>query len=86
LVAVLTASFIMGSGFAKSIGKWVMNSLEVSQFWMPFVACAIMIVPFSICTWLMGQIPPPTETDKENRTERKPMQKLIERHLSRNFH
>jgi len=75
LVAVLTASFIMGSGFAKSIGKWVMTSLGVSQFWMPFVACTIMIVPFAICVWLLGQIPPPTEEDKENRTERKPMQK-----------
>ncbi|AFK03890.1 hypothetical protein Emtol_2755 [Emticicia oligotrophica DSM 17448] len=75
LVAVLTASFIMGSGFAKSIGKWVMTTLQVSQFWMPFVACAIMIIPFGICTWLMGQIPPPTEADKQNRTERKPMQK-----------
>ncbi len=75
LVAVLTASFIMGSGFAKSIGKWVMTSLEVSQFWMPFVACAIMIVPFGFCTWLMGKIPLPNEADIENRTERKPMQK-----------
>lgn len=75
LVAVLTASFIMGSGFAKSIGKWVMTSLGVSQFWMPFVACAIMIVPFGICAWLMGQIPLPTQEDKESRTERKPMQK-----------
>jgi len=75
LVAVLTASFIMGSGFAKSIGKWVMNGLEVSEFWMPFVACAIMLVPFSLFVWLMGQIPPPNETDKANRSERKPMQK-----------
>lgn len=75
LVAVLTASFIMGSGFAKSIGKWVMTSLGVSQFWMPFVACAIMIIPFGICVWLMGKIPPPTQEDKENRTERKPMQR-----------
>ncbi len=75
LVAVLTASFIMGSGFAKSIGKWVMTSLEVSQFWMPFVAGAIMIIPFGICVWLMGQIPPPTDEDRENRTERKPMQR-----------
>ncbi|MFY8000643.1 MAG: DUF5690 family protein [Candidatus Kapaibacteriota bacterium] len=75
LVAVLTASFILGSGFAKSIGAWVMNSLHVSQFWMPFVAGAIMIVPFGVCTWLMGQIPPPSVTDQEHRTERKPMQK-----------
>ena len=85
LVAVLTASFIMGSGFAKSIGKWVMTSLEVSQFWMPFVACAIMILPFSICTWLMGQIPPPTEADKENRTERKPMQKADRQEFIKEF-
>lgn len=85
LVAVLTASFIMGSGFAKSIGKWVMTSLGISQFWMPFVACAIMIVPFGICVWLMGQIPPPTEEDKENRTERKPMQKADRKAFIKEF-
>jgi Family of unknown function (DUF5690) len=85
LVAVLTASFIMGSGFAKSIGKWVMTSLEVSQFWMPFVACAIMIVPFGICVWLMGQIPPPTEEDIQNRTVRKPMQKADRKAFIKEF-
>jgi hypothetical protein len=85
LVAVLTASFIIGSGFAKSIGKWVMTSLEVSQFWMPFVAGGIMIVPFGICVWLMGQIPPPTKEDKENRTERKPMQKADRKAFIKEF-
>ena len=85
LVAVLTASFIMGSGFAKSIGKWVMNTLEVSQFWMPFVAGGIMIVPFGICVWLMGQIPAPTEEDKQNRTERKPMQKADRKAFIKEF-
>jgi Family of unknown function (DUF5690) len=85
LVAVLTASFIMGSGFAKSIGKWVMTSLEVSQFWMPFVAGGIMIIPFGICVWLMGQIPPPTEEDIQNRTERKPMQKTDRKAFIKEF-
>jgi Family of unknown function (DUF5690) len=85
LVAVLTASFILGSGFAKTIGKWVMTYLEVSQFWMPFVACAIMIVPFSICVWLMGQIPPPNEEDIENRTERKPMQRSDRKEFIKEF-
>ena len=85
LVAVLTASFIMGSGFAKSIGKWVMTSLEVSQFWMPFVACAIMIIPFGICAWLMGKIPVPTEEDKSNRTERKPMQRADRKAFIKEF-
>jgi hypothetical protein len=75
LVAVLTASFIMGSGFAKSIGKWVMTELEISQFWMPFVSGAIMLIPIAIFINLMGQIPPPDAIDLQNRTERKPMQK-----------
>jgi hypothetical protein len=85
LVAVLTASFILGSGFAKSIGVWVMRDLEVGQFWMPFVAGAIMIIPFGFCTWLMGKIPPPSELDKEHRTERKPMQRADRKAFIREF-
>jgi hypothetical protein len=75
LVAVLTASFIMGSGFAKSIGKWVMNTWGITEFWMPFVACAIMFIPFVICATLMGKIPAPNAEDIASRTMRKPMQK-----------
>jgi len=75
LVAVLTASFILGSGFAKSIGKWVMDFWGVSEFWMPFLACAIMFVPFAICATLMGQLPAPNAEDITSRTLRKPMLK-----------
>lgn len=75
LVAVLTSSFIMGSGFAKSIGKFVMDSLGVTQFWMPFVAASIMLIPFAVCVGLMSMIPPPSQADIDLRTERKPMMK-----------
>jgi hypothetical protein len=75
LVAVLTASFIIGSGFAKSIGSWVMTKLGISHFWMPFVAGAMMLIPIAIFISLMGKIPPPDASDLQNRTERKPMQK-----------
>ncbi len=85
LVAVLTASFILGSGFAKSIGKWVMSTLEVSEFWMPFVACAIMLIPFSFFVWLMGQIPPPSLEDQESRSERKPMLKADRKAFIKEF-
>lgn len=73
LVAVLTASFIVGSGFAKSIGKWVMIQFHVDQFWMPFVASGIMLIPFAFFVWLMGQLPAPSAEDIVSRTERKPM-------------
>jgi hypothetical protein len=85
LVAVLTASFIMGSGFAKSIGKWVMSTLNITEFWMPFVACAIMLVPFGFCVWLMGQIPPPDAEDQASRSERKPMQKADRKAFIKEF-
>jgi hypothetical protein len=85
LVAVLTASFILGSGFAKSIGMFVMTNLGITQFWMPFVAGAMMLVPFGVCAWLMGQIPPPTGDDKAHRTERKPMQKADRTAFLREF-
>lgn len=85
LVAVLTASFIIGSGFAKSIGKWVMGTFGVTEFWMPFVACAIMIVPFAFFAWLMGKIPPPDASDENLRTERKPMQKADRKAFVKEF-
>ncbi len=85
LVAVLTASFIIGSGFAKSVGKWVMMNLGVGEFWMPFVACGIMLVPFVFCAWLMGKIPPPDAEDERSRTERKPMKREDRKAFVREF-
>ncbi|MFY7829001.1 MAG: DUF5690 family protein [Flectobacillus sp.] len=85
LVAVLTASFILGSGFAKSIGKWVMDFWGVSEFWMPFLACAIMFVPFAICATLMGQLPAPNAEDITSRTLRKPMLKGDRKAFVRDF-
>jgi Family of unknown function (DUF5690) len=75
LVAILTASFILGSGFAKSIGSFSITYLGVSTFWMPFVASAIMFLPFAFSVWMLAQIPAPDATDQAQRTERKPMQK-----------
>ncbi|WP_255076706.1 DUF5690 family protein [Lacihabitans sp. CCS-44] len=75
LVAALTASFIIGSGFAKSIGKWVLSSFDVSEFLMPFVADSIMYIPLAISVWFLAQIPRPSEADKNDRVERLPMNK-----------
>jgi hypothetical protein len=75
LVAALTASFIIGSGFAKSIGKWVLSTFDVSEFLMPFVADSIMYIPLAISVWFLAQIPRPSEADKNDRVERLPMDK-----------
>ena len=77
--AILATSFIFASGLAKTAGKWIMLSLKISEWWMPFAAGAIFIIPLLITTWLLNQTPPPTSEDMAARTIRKPMGKA-ERH------
>jgi hypothetical protein len=73
LVAVLTASFIVGSGFAKTVGNWLLNRWNISEFWMPFAADSLMFLPLALSVWMLGKTPPPNPEDIANRVERKPM-------------
>ena len=75
LGAVMATSFIFGSGLAKTVGKWLMGGLGISQWWMPFAAGGIFLVPLVICVWLINQTPPPNPADVVMRTKRKPMTK-----------
>ena len=49
LGAGLCVSFIVSSGVVKSMGKYVMLSWGVSEFWMPFVTAMIFAIPLVIC-------------------------------------
>ncbi len=71
--AVLATSFIFASGLAKTVGKNLMLEFNINQWWMPFAAGAVFIIPLFISVWLLQQTPPPTEDDIANRTVRKPM-------------
>lgn len=85
LVAALTASFIVGSGFAKSIGDWVLNNLTEDEFKMPFLADAIMYLPLLVCVWFLAQVPAPTVQDKLDRSERVPMSKTERKKFMQEF-
>ena len=85
LSAALCASFILASGFVKSVGQSLIQDYEVDQFWMPFFTGLIFVVPLVICVWLLSQIPPPTIEDELLRSARKPMNRearfsLFKRH------
>ena len=58
--AVLTTSFIFASGLAKTVGKWLQLTFHISDWWMPFMAGAIYILPLFISVWLLYQTPAPT--------------------------
>lgn len=73
LLAGLSCSFIVSSGAVKSVGAWAMNSLDVSEAWMPAVVGALFLPAYLLFTWLVDQIPTPTRTDHAERHERTPM-------------
>ncbi len=73
LGAGVSVSFIFSSGFAKSVGGFVMKFWGVSEYWMPFVSVCIFLLPLLFFLWMLNQIPPPNPLDEELRTKRQPM-------------
>lgn len=73
LGAGVSVSFIFSSGFAKSVGGFVMKFWGVSEYWMPFVSACIFLLPLLFFLWMLNQLPPPDRLDEEMRTRRQPM-------------
>lgn len=72
LAAGLASSFIVASGFVKSVGQGFILK-GIPEFWMPFVTGAVFIPSLLIGVWLLSLIPPPDDKDEASRTERRPM-------------
>lgn len=72
LGAGLSASFIVGSGFVKSVGKMLLD-WGATEFWMPFLTGAIFIIPSLLFFYMLEQIPPPSAEDETLRTKREQM-------------
>jgi len=72
LGAGLCASFIVASGFVKTVGKWLLDG-GVPEVWMPAASGAIFLLPMALFTWMLAQVPPPSADDEAARTKRAPM-------------
>jgi len=83
--AALAVSFIFASGLAKSTAQWVMNSWQVSEYWMPFVVGCIFMPALLLFVYLLEKIPSPGEADKAQRMERLPMSRQQRRVLVAGF-
>ncbi|MED5401880.1 MAG: DUF5690 family protein [Planctomycetota bacterium] len=69
LLAGLSCSFIIASGVVKDVGRWLMTSVQVDQFWMPFVTGLCFLPPFLLAVWLLNQLPDPSAEDISARVE-----------------
>lgn len=73
LAAGLTVSFIISSGFVKSVGKALMTDYGIGAYTMPF-ASGVIFLPFLLLfVWMLAQIPPPNPEDIALRAKRTPM-------------
>jgi hypothetical protein len=73
LGSMLCASFILSSGVVKSLGAWMMQSLDVSPFWMPAAVGAVFAPVLFVSVWVLNQLPPPDARDEAERVRRAPM-------------
>lgn len=83
--AVLATSFIFASGLAKTVGKWLQLSFYISDWWMPFMAGAIFVIPLLISVWLLAQTPSPSADDIAHRAIRNPMTKEERKQFLKQF-
>jgi len=83
--ASLAVSFIFSSGFVKSIAKYLMLDMGVSEFWSPFITGLVFIFPLLIFLFLLEKVPPPSHLDIALRQERIPLTKQKRKHLLHKF-
>lgn len=72
LGAGLCASFIVGSGVAKSTGLKLLG-WGVGEKWMPAATGLVFTAPMLLCIYLLSQLPPPSASDQALRAPRAPM-------------
>lgn len=70
LASIMGVSMALSSGQAKSMGLYVLNELQVSEFWMLALIGAIAFPLLSFTGWMMTKFPRPTAEDIASRTER----------------
>jgi len=84
IALALCSSFVLASGFVKTVGKIILN-WGVSEFSMPYVTGLIFFAPLLASAWMLESLPPPTAEDQALRTERVPMHGRERRSFFRTF-
>ena len=84
LTAGLCASFVLADGVTKSVGTWLLQ-VEISEYWMPFVAGLIYLLPLCLSVALLARIPGPDQSDIVLRNQRASMNATERWKLFRRF-
>ncbi len=69
----LSCSFIIASGVVKDVGKALMTDYGITEWWMPFVTGLVFLPGFLLFSFLLHQVPEPSDQDIVQRVKREPM-------------
>ena len=75
LVVGLTVTQIFSSGFVKSIGRFMINNFDVSEYLMPFAVALLFLPVLFIAVWMLEQLPDQSPADIAQKALRQPIQK-----------
>lgn len=73
LGAGLSVSYIVASGYVKTIGRYLIDTFGVPEFWMPVATGALFVVPLMVAVYGLQVMPPPSAEDEAARVKREPM-------------
>lgn len=85
LASLLGVSMVISSGTAKSVGLYVMNHLQVSEFWMPALIGAVALPLLLLLGWALDRLPKPTADDIACKSKRETLNSEQRWALFRNF-
>ena len=85
LASLFGLSIAVSSGTAKSIGLFVVDTLHVSEFWMPELIGAVALPLLAGLGYILDHLPKPTAEDKALRVERVTLNKQQRWNLFRSF-
>lgn len=85
LASLLGVSMVISSGLAKSTGLYVMNTWQVSEFWMPALIGAVALPLLALTGMALNRLPDPTPCDIASKSERETLNGRQRRELFRRF-
>lgn len=83
--ASMAVSFIVSSGFVKTVGKWMQLSYRLQEKWIPFYTGLLFLVPVIVLVYLLEKIPHPTLIETEEKSLRVPMNSSERKHFFKLF-
>jgi len=73
--ATMAVSFIVSSGFVKTVAKWIQLTYHIQENWIPFYTGLVFLIPVIILVYLLEKIPDPTPIEAAEKSIRVPMDK-----------